>query len=351
MKKRTMAVCMTMCMAVSMLAGCGGSASKETTAAPAAEATTAGGGETAAAAGDTSAAAGAVDLSDKEIVVILKNNTTPFFLTVAEGAEAAGKDFGVKVSVQTPVGTQEGAGNEEQTQLVEQAIASQADLVVMCPVDSEGIVPAIKKLKEANIPVVNLNTKIGGTEVMWETFVAIENYDVGYSVADELCKAMDGKGKIFIIEGTTGAQTSIDRTAGAKDAIAQYPDIEIAADQSASYNRATAMDVVQNLLQQTPDVNAIFCCNDEMALGSVQAVDAAGKAKQILIGGVDGNDDALQAIQDETMYVTCNSQPYNQGYGAVEAAVKVLSGEKLEDFYKTDSAIITKDNVAEFIVQ
>ena len=342
MKKRLMAVCVGVCMTATLLAGCGSSA-KETTAAPA--------GSQAAtqAPAAESPAAGEVDLSKKNIVVILKNNTSPFFLTVAEGAEAAGKELGVNVSVQTPVGTQEGAGNEEQTQLVEQAIASQADLVVMCPVDSEGIVPAIKKLKEANIPVVNLNTKIGGSEVMWETFVAIENYDVGYGVADELCKAMEGKGKIFIIEGTTGAQTSIDRTAGAKDAIAQYPDIEIVADQSASYNRATAMDVVQNLLQQTPDVNAIFCCNDEMALGSVEAVDAAGKGGQILIGGVDGNTDALQAIQDGTMYVTCNSQPYNQGYGAVEAAVKVLKGEQLEDFYKTDSAIITKENVADFI--
>lgn len=342
MKKRLMAVCVGVCMTATLLAGCGSSA-KETTAAPV--------GSQAAtqAPAAESPAAGEVDLSKKNIVVILKNNTSPFFLTVAEGAEAAGKELGVNVSVQTPVGTQEGAGNEEQTQLVEQAIASQADLVVMCPVDSEGIVPAIKKLKEANIPVVNLNTKIGGSEVMWETFVAIENYDVGYGVADELCKAMEGKGKIFIIEGTTGAQTSIDRTAGAKDAIAQYPDIEIVADQSASYNRATAMDVVQNLLQQTPDVNAIFCCNDEMALGSVEAVDAAGKGGQILIGGVDGNTDALQAIQDGTMYVTCNSQPYNQGYGAVEAAVKVLKGEQLEDFYKTDSAIITKENVADFI--
>ena len=86
-----------------------------------------------------------------------------------------------------------------------------------------------------------------------------------------------------------------------------------------------------------------------MALGSVEAVDAAGKGGQIFIGGVDGNTDALQAIQDGTMYVTCNSQPYNQGYGAVEAAVKVLKGEQLEDFYKTDSAIITKENVADFI--
>lgn len=344
MKKRLMAVCVGVCMTAALLAGCGSSAKETTTAAPAGSSPAA----TQAPAAE-SPAAGDVDLSKKNIVVILKNNTSPFFLTVAEGAEAAGKELGVNVSVQTPVGTQEGAGNEEQTQLVEQAIASQADLVVMCPVDSEGIVPAIKKLKEANIPVVNLNTKIGGSEVMWETFVAIENYDVGYGVADELCKAMEGKGKIFIIEGTTGAQTSIDRTAGAKDAIAKYPDIEIVADQSASYNRATAMDVVQNLLQQTPDVNAIFCCNDEMALGSVEAVDAAGKGGQIFIGGVDGNTDALQAIQDGTMYVTCNSQPYNQGYGAVEAAVKVLKGEQLEDFYKTDSAIITKENVADFI--
>lgn len=320
------------------LAACSGTSSSTT--APATTSVSAGGStETVS---TTSA-----DLSDKEIVVILKNLTSPFFISVKEGAEQAGKDYGVKVNVLAPVG-QEGAGNEEQSQMAEQAIAQQVSCVVMCPVDSQGIVPAVKKIHDAGIPIVNLNTKIGGDEVLWDTFVAIENYDVGYSVADALCKGIGEKGKIMIIEGTAGAQTSIDRVSGANDAIKQYPDIELVASQSANYNRADAMNVAQNLLQSNPDVNAIFACNDEMACGVVEAIDAAGK-NGVLVGGVDANSDALQAIEAGTMYVTCNSQPVKQGYGAVEAAAKILKGEKVDEFYKTESMLVNKDNVDEFI--
>ena len=154
---------------------------------------------------------------------------------------------------------------------------------------------------------------------------------------------------MFIIEGTSGAQTSIDRTAGAMDAIAQYPDIEVVASQSAGYNRATAMDVAQNLLQQTPDVNAIFCCNDEMALGVAEAVNAAGKTGEILISGVDGNDDTLVAIQEGSIYATCNSNPVDQGYYGVYEAAKYLATGEADEAYTIDTIVITADNVADFI--
>jgi ribose transport system substrate-binding protein len=286
------------------------------------------------------------DLSGKEVVFIIKNLTTPFFLSMKEGAEDAGRDFGIKVTIQAPTSTEEGAGNEEQTQLIEQAIANKAAAVCIAPTDSNGIIPAVKKLIEANIPVVASNTKIA-EEGLSNCFVGLENYTQGYNVAKELCKGLGGKGRMFIIEGTAGAQTSIDRVAGASAAIAEYPDIEIVAQQSASYKRASAMDVVQNLLQTNPDVNAIYCCNDEMALGAVEAVDAAGKTGQILIGGADGNADALQAIIDGKMYTTAEANAHDQAYYSVEAAVKILKGEAGQDKL-IQSPVITKDNAEEF---
>lgn len=231
--------------------------------------------------------------------------------------------------------------------MVEQAIASQADCVVLCPIDSEAIRPAAKKLNEAGIPIVDLNTQIYGDDVKYETFVAIENYEVGYQAAKVLCDALGGKGNMYIIAGTVGNQTSIDRVKGAQAAIAEYPDIQIVAEQSANGNRAQAMDVVQNLLQSYPDVDAIFCQNDEMALGSAEAVAVAGKSGEVYISGVDANADAVSAVKDETIYVTIDSQPYEQGYKAVEAAAKILKGEKVEEFYRTDIKLYTKNNIDE----
>lgn len=283
----------------------------------------------------------------KEVTVILKNNTAPFFLSMAEGAKKAGEDLGVSVTIQAPAGAQDGSGNEEQTQMVEQAIASQADCVVLCPIDSEAIRPAVKKLNEANVPIVDLNTQIYGDDIHYETFVAIENYEVGYEAAKALCDAMNGQGNMYIIEGTVGNQTSIDRVKGAQDAIAEYPEITIVAQQSANGNRAQAMDVVQNLLQSYPDVDAIFCQNDEMALGSAEAVAAGGKSGQVYISGVDANADAVKAVKDGTIYVTIDSQPYEQGYKAVEAAAKIIQGETVESYYRTDVKLYTKENIDE----
>jgi len=283
---------------------------------------------------------------DHEITFILKNLTTPFFLAMKEGAEAAGKELGVNVKVQAPTSTEEGAGNEEQTQLIEQAIANKVSAVCIAPTDSNGIIPAVKKLVDQNIPVIASNTKIAD-DTLANCFVGLENYTQGKLVATELCEGLGGKGKMFIIEGTAGAQTSIDRVDGATAAISEYPDIEIVAQQSASYKRASAMDVVQNLLQSNPDVNAIYCANDEMALGAVEAVDAAGKTGTILIGGADGNADALKAIVDGKMYTTAEANAYDQGYYSVVAAVDILQGKTVED-KMIESPLITKENVTEF---
>lgn len=334
MKRQVVSLALGATLLVSSLAGCG---SKPADPAP----TT--GGSVAVESGTTAAAG---DLADKEVVFIIKNLTTPFFLSMKEGAEAAGAELGIKVTVQAPTSSEEGAGNEEQTQLIEQAIANKASAVCIAPTDSNGIIPAVKKLKEAGIPVIASNTKIA-EDGLANCFVGLENYTQGYNVAKKLCEGLEGKGKMFIIEGTAGAQTSIDRVEGATAAISEYPNIEVVAQQSASYKRATAMDVAQNLLQANPDVNAVYCCNDEMALGVVEAVDAAGKTGQILIGGADGNADALQCILDGKMYATAEANAFDQAYYSVVAAVNVLKGQAAED-KMIDSPIIDKENVAKF---
>lgn len=288
-----------------------------------------------------------VDLSDKTVVVILKNSTAPFFISAAEGAKAAGEELGINVVVKTPTETNEGAGNEQQTQLAEEAIVSKADCVVMCPVDSEAIIPVMQELKDAKIPVINLNTRISD-DTLYETFVGLENFNQGYDTAQALIEGMDGKGKLFIIEGSTGAQTSIDRVKGAEAAISEYPDIEVVAQQSANYSRAEALNVVQNLLQSHPDVNAIFCCNDEMALGSVEAVDAAGKTGEILISGQDANDDACTALSEGKIFVTSYGNPFMQGYTSVQAAVDYLSGQTLDEFYEVKTLVVNAENVDTF---
>ncbi len=336
--KKTLSILSLVLVFALALTACGGASSSS---APAPASTPTSTAEPASAA--EPASTGSASVEGKEVTMILKNLTNPFFISVKEGAEKAAEELGIKLTVLAPL---KADNNEEQTQMVEQAIASQTDLLIMCPSDSEGIVPAIQKVAEAGIPIVDLNTMIGGDEVLWKTFVAIENYDAGYQTTKALCELMGGEGEIMIIEGVTGAQTSIDRVKGATDAIAEYPDIKIVAQQSGDYNRAKAMDVVQNLLQANPNVKAIYCCNDEMALGAVEAVASAGKTGDILIAGCDANADAQAAIKDGKMALSCDSQPVEQGYQAVITAGKVLAGEDVEARVVTEMKVVSKEDLA-----
>ncbi len=326
MKKRIFAIVLALAMVLSM-AACGSKSS------------------------DSSSSGSAGSSSDQKVTVIIKNTTAPFFISMKEGAEAAGKELGVTVEVKAPTETDESAGNSQQTQLVEEAIASKTDCLVICPVDKDAIMPAVKKAANADIPVVELNSRLAD-ESYAETFVGLENVQQGYDAMTQLLEGLDGEGKILLIEGSTGAQTSIDRLEGANKAIDEANEAggnyEVLASQSANYNRAEALNVVQNLLQSYSEVDAIFCCNDEMALGAVEAVDAAGRTGKVLICGQDANDDACTAIKDGSMYCTSYGNPYMQGYQGVKAAYDVLNGGAESDFYQVDTLVVTKDNVDTF---
>ena len=130
----------------------------------------------------------------KEILVIVKNSTAPFWISVMDGAKAAGEELGYNVTCKTPVDTAEGSGNEQQSNLCEEGIVSGTNCLVIAPVDSEAIVPATKKVNDAGIPVVNLNTKITD-ESQYKTFVGLENVNQGYDTAKALFEAMGGSGK------------------------------------------------------------------------------------------------------------------------------------------------------------
>ncbi len=278
------------------------------------------------------------------ITLILKNLVNPMWIAVKEGAESAAEKYGVKLTVLAPL---KADNNEEQIRQVEDAITQQVDALVLIPADSQGIIPAVEKANQAGIPVINVNTKVAGGKT--ETFVAVENYDAASKVAEAVAERLGGKGKIIILEGKAGAQSAVDLKQGAVDTFAKYENIEIVASQTANWNRAEAMQVTQNLLQAHPDVDAIFASNDEMAMGAVEAVDQAGLTGKIIIAGLDANRDALEAIKEGKMTITCDKRGFEQGYVGVETAVKVLNNETVDERIVIDTTIVDESNVDEFL--
>lgn len=282
----------------------------------------------------------------KQITLIVKNLVNPTWIAVKAGAEDAAKKYNVELTVLAPL---KADNNEEQISAVEQSIAKKTNAIVLIPADSKGIIPAVEKANEAKIPVINVNTKVGEGKGKTETFIAVENYDAAVKVATKLVEMMDKKGEVILLEGKAGSQSAIDLSKGAMDVFAKYPDIKVVAKQTADWERAKALTVTQNLLQAHPNVKAIFGSNDEMALGAVEAVDQAKKLGKILIAGLDANADAVKAVSDGKMHLTCNKKSYEQGYVGVETAVKVLNGEKMKEFIAIDTEVVDKSNVDKFL--
>lgn len=287
-----------------------------------------------------------VDFSKMTFVHITKNLTNPTFITIADGIKAACAKYGVgKVDIQAPL-TKD--SNEEQINLIQDAIAKKVDAILLIPTDSTGIVPAVEQAYKAGIPVININTSIGKGDYQIVTYVVADNYSAANTVTTKFCEML-GSGEIFLLTGVPGASSAVELEAGARDAISKFPNIKIVAAQTANYQRAQAFEVTQNLLQAYPNVKGIVANNDEMALGAIEALSAAGLAGKVLVCGIDGNSDALKAMQNGFLKVTANKSNYEQGYVGAEAACKFLLGEKVDPKYPLPAKLITMDNIKDWI--
>ncbi len=275
--------------------------------------------------------------------LVTKALNNPFWEMVHEGSLAVAEANGVELLYLAPTK----ANNlEEQTRLVDDLIAKKVDGIVLVPVDSTGIVPAIERANAAGIPVALANTNAVGGDVI--TFSAVENYDAMKMLAESAMDTLGGTGKVIILEGTAGAQTAIDRKAGVDDTLANFPDVEVLASQTADFQRAQGLTVMENLLQAYPEIDAVIACNDEMALGAVEALDAAGRLGDTMVFGFDGNNDALKAVSEGRMVATCFQNPQMQGGDAVQALIDYLGGEEVPARIQTTAILVTSDNIGDF---
>jgi len=232
---------------------------------------------------------------------------------------------------------------EEQTRLVEDLIQRKVDGIVLVPVDSDGIVPVIKRANAAGVPISLANSKAFGGQVV--TLSAIENYDAMIQLAEYMMGRLNGRGKIIVLEGPAGAQTNTDRLKALKDVLKKYPNVTVLASQTADFQRAKGMQVMENLAQTYSNFDAVISMNDEMALGAIEALDASKRLGKVLISGFDASDAALQAVYDGKMAVTMDQNPRKQAGDAAQALIDFINGKKVPDRIVTPGIAVTKDNI------
>ncbi|GAA6490983.1 hypothetical protein K280104A7_05470 [Candidatus Bariatricus faecipullorum] len=282
-----------------------------------------------------------------KIGYIAKNTTNPYMVAQSEGVKKAGEDMGFEAVTQAP-STADSV--EEQVKIMEDMIQQQMDVIIVHCADSNGIMSGVRKAEEAGITVITI-----GTPAAEDTFLrtGVDYKETGEVVAQEIADALGGEGKVIILEGPAGAANAVERLDGINEVFAEYPDIEIVASQTANFKRTEGMSVTENLLQQYTDVDAIIGCNDESALGAMQAVKAAGM-DDVLIAGFDGSVDATNAVASGEMYCTYNTDPYGSGYLACAYAVNYLNdGTEPEGKFipfptAANNPLITPDTVQDY---
>lgn len=288
-----------------------------------------------------------------KIVVMTRNSTNPYMLGMWAGGDKAAKDFGIEVQTLAPSNQD---SIEEQVTIMESLMEQGVDGFVIHPSDSKGIQPVVDAANEKGIPVTAIGTAPDTGAFMRS---GVDYYETGYLVAKKLCEAAGGKGKAIILEGPAGVQNMEERKKGIEDAIAEFPDMEIAASQTANCKRTEGMSVMENLLERSDiadDLTVVASCNDEMAIGAIQALKQKNKTG-VFVGGEDGSKDAAQAVKDGDLYVTYNTDPFGSTYLAITYMIQYLNDKSLPEEYfvpfpsERHNPLIMKDNVDEYIAK
>ena len=264
--------------------------------------------------------------------VSTQNN--PFFVTLVEGAQAEAAKQGVKLQV-----TDAGDDAAKQTTDIETLVSSGISVLIVNPVDSDAVAGAVQAAISAGVKVISVDRAVNGVEV--DCQIASDNV-AGAAMGTEFIVETVGEGAVVAeLQGTTGASAAIDRSAGFHS-VADTK-LSVAASQTANFNRAEGMTVMENMLQGNSDIAAVFAANDEMALGALEAI--AGAGKSIPVVGFDATDDALEAIRAGRMAATIAQQPGLLGATAVKNAVKLIAGETIEKNIPVEVTLVTKENV------
>lgn len=277
------------------------------------------------------------------IAVFTKNLTNPFFQDIRVAAENVAKQMGAKVIQYVPTKPD---NIPEQLSQVEDVIVKKPDAIVFVPVDYKALVPAVEKMNEAGIPVVNLTDHMAGGKIV--AFVGIDDLKVATATAQALIKAIGGKGNVVILEGVKGSASSQNRVHGFNETLKGYPDIKVLASQPANFQRLNALQVMENLIQSFPQIDGVLAANDSMAIGAIEALEAANR-KSVVVG-INGTKEAVDAIKSGKLLATGQADPFMQGCLGTLIAIRHVRKLPTPSDYYLKPSVIDASNFKEFDV-
>lgn len=266
-----------------------------------------------ACASDTSVTGDTIGLS-----VSTLNN--PFFVELADGAREEAKCRGINITI-----LDANEDTAKQANSIEDLISKKVTVLIVNPVDSDAVTPSIQAAIEKGIKVISVDRVINDVKIDCE--ISSDNIG-GAKMAGEYLAELVGTGaKVAELEGVAGTSSAIERGEGfhlAADGV-----LNVVSKQTANFNRAEGLNVMENILQANSDIKGVFAHNDEMALGAIEAIKAKGL--NIKVVGFDATDDAKSAVENGELAATVAQKPELMGRVAVETAVDIINGKAVED--------------------
>lgn len=288
----------------------------------------------------------AVAEEKKVIGLVMKTLTNPFFIEMERGARAAEKELGVTLVVKTAA---QETSIQQQIGIVEDLIRDQVDAIVIAPGDSVELVPVLKRARDADIVVINIDNRLdpefsrvsGLTGV---PFISVDNEQGAYNAVQALTQQMTEPTQVAILEGIREAGNAIERKNGAIRAFKSQPLAELVAMESAHWKIDEAYEVTRNMFEQHPQIKAMFCANDMMALGAIQYLQETGR-KDVKVVGYDALEQALAAVKEGALVATIDQQAAEQGYQGVLFAHRALRGEPQPAIVLIDTRVVTAESL------
>jgi len=277
-------------------------------------------------------------LFDDNFLTVLRNGMSDYAKTL-DGVELQIEDAQNDVS-------------KQQSQ-IQNFIAAGVTAIIVNPVDTDATAAMSKIAADAGIPLVYVNREPVNVDTLPEkqAFVASNEQESGTLQTQEICKMLGGKGKAVVMMGELSNQAARMRTKDIHDVLAtdQCKGIEIVEEQTANWSRTQGSDLLTNWLSAGVEFDAVIANNDEMAIGAIQALKAAGRSMDsVVVGGIDATQDALAAMAAGDLDVTVFQNAAGQGKGSVDAALKLAKGETVDKKVYIPFELVTKETLDKY---
>lgn len=281
------------------------------------------------------------------VALVMKSLANEFFLTMENGARDHQKAHADAYEL-IAQGIKDELDVNRQIQLVEQMIAQRVDAIVIAPADSKALVTVCKKALDAGIVVVNIDNRLDA-EVLAEKgvklpFVGPDNRKGAKAVGDYVALKLAAGDPVAIVEGAPNAYNAVQRRLGFEDA-ARAAGLKVVTSQSANWEMAQANQLVSAMITEHPELKAVLCANDSMALGAVAALRAAGRLQGVLVGGFDNISAAQELLKKGELTATADQHADRLAVFGIEYALSILRGEAAPADKETPVDLVTPDTI------